>query len=57
MVLPPELHIYAENILRRFPEEFMALGAPNLEEGKGSIWGGGFHERRFSSSLWKVSYD
>jgi len=32
MVLPPELHIYAENILRRFPEEFMALGAPNLEE-------------------------
>eukprot|EP00913_Durusdinium_trenchii_P024977 g23443.t1 len=32
MVLPPELNIYAENILRRFPEEFMALGAPNLEE-------------------------
>mmetsp|Transcript_23194 Transcript_23194/g.52188 ORF Transcript_23194/g.52188 Transcript_23194/m.52188 type:complete len:277 (+) Transcript_23194:92-922(+) len=32
MVLPPELHIYAENILRRFPEEFMVLGAPNLEE-------------------------
>ena len=33
MVLPPELHVYAENILRRFPEEFMALGAPNLEDG------------------------
>ncbi|CAK9089058.1 unnamed protein product [Durusdinium trenchii] len=32
MVLPPELNIYAENILRRFPEEFMALGAPNLED-------------------------
>ncbi|OLP84476.1 hypothetical protein AK812_SmicGene34655 [Symbiodinium microadriaticum] len=32
MVLPPELQVYAENILRRFPEEFMVLGAPNLEE-------------------------
>eukprot|EP00931_Biecheleriopsis_adriatica_P090145 TRINITY_DN64178_c0_g1_i1.p1 TRINITY_DN64178_c0_g1~~TRINITY_DN64178_c0_g1_i1.p1 ORF type:complete len:299 (+),score=66.24 TRINITY_DN64178_c0_g1_i1:82-978(+) len=32
MVLPPELQIYAENILRRFPEEFMALGAPGLED-------------------------
>mmetsp|Transcript_37486 Transcript_37486/g.67806 ORF Transcript_37486/g.67806 Transcript_37486/m.67806 type:complete len:299 (-) Transcript_37486:95-991(-) len=32
MVLPQELQLYAENILRRFPEEFMALGAPGLED-------------------------
>jgi len=32
MVLPNELLLYAENLYRRFPEEFVALGAPGLEE-------------------------
>jgi len=32
MVLPNELLLYAENFYRRFPEEFVALGAPGLEE-------------------------
>eukprot|EP00929_Paragymnodinium_shiwhaense_P006810 TRINITY_DN110775_c0_g1_i1.p1 TRINITY_DN110775_c0_g1~~TRINITY_DN110775_c0_g1_i1.p1 ORF type:complete len:411 (+),score=96.44 TRINITY_DN110775_c0_g1_i1:84-1316(+) len=32
MCLPPELMAYAENIYRRFPEEFFALGCPGLEE-------------------------
>mmetsp|Transcript_97019 Transcript_97019/g.250929 ORF Transcript_97019/g.250929 Transcript_97019/m.250929 type:complete len:515 (-) Transcript_97019:410-1954(-) len=32
MALPPELLLYAENFYRRFPEEFVALGAPGLEE-------------------------
>ena len=31
MTLPDGLLIYAENIFRRFPEEFIALGSPNLE--------------------------
>lgn len=31
MGLPPEMLIYAENLWRRFPEEFVALGMPNLE--------------------------
>lgn len=30
--LPQELLQYAENFYRRFPEEFLALGAPGLEE-------------------------
>ena len=32
MTLPDGLLIYAENIFRRFPEEFIALGCPNLEK-------------------------
>jgi len=32
MGLPHELLPYAENIYRRFPEEFIALGMPGLEE-------------------------
>lgn len=32
MGLSPELQGYAENIWRRFPEEFISLGAPHLEE-------------------------
>lgn len=32
MALPRELLQYAENLYRRFPEEFLALGAPGLEE-------------------------
>lgn len=32
MSLPFELLQYAENFYRRFPEEFLALGAPGLEE-------------------------
>lgn len=32
MALPYELLQYAENFYRRFPEEFMALGAPGLED-------------------------
>lgn len=32
MVLPPDLMPFAENIYRRFPEEFMALGMPGLEQ-------------------------
>lgn len=32
MPLPLELIQYAENLYRRFPEEFIALGAPGLEE-------------------------
>jgi len=32
MGLPPELLVCAENFYRRFPEEFIALGAPGLEE-------------------------
>lgn len=32
MGLSQELLLYAENIYRRFPEEFMALGMPGLEE-------------------------
>lgn len=32
MVLPVELQPYAENLYRRFPEEFIALGMPGLEE-------------------------
>jgi len=32
MSLPRELLHYAENLYRRFPEEFLALGAPGLEE-------------------------
>lgn len=32
MTLPYELLQYAENFYRRFPEEFIALGAPGLEE-------------------------
>mmetsp|Transcript_70729 Transcript_70729/g.204923 ORF Transcript_70729/g.204923 Transcript_70729/m.204923 type:complete len:327 (+) Transcript_70729:91-1071(+) len=31
MGLPAELLTYAENLYRRFPEEFMALGMPGLE--------------------------
>lgn len=31
MVLPPHLLEYADNLWRRFPEEFLALGAPGLE--------------------------
>jgi len=30
--LPPELLPFAENFYRRFPEEFVALGAPGLEQ-------------------------
>jgi len=32
MVLPPELLPFAENFYRRFPEEFIALGMPGLEQ-------------------------
>jgi len=32
MGLPPHLLLYAENLYRRFPEEFIALGMPGLEE-------------------------
>jgi len=32
MVLAPELLAFAENFYRRFPEEFIALGAPGLEQ-------------------------
>merc|ERR1719387_1866091 len=32
MGLPVELLPYAENFFRRFPEEFITLGAPGLEE-------------------------
>jgi len=32
MSFPRELLQYAENLYRRFPEEFLALGAPGLEE-------------------------
>lgn len=32
MGLSPELQGYAENIWRRFPEEFISLGAPHLED-------------------------
>lgn len=32
MGLPLELLPYAENLYRRFPEEFLALGAPGLEQ-------------------------
>jgi hypothetical protein len=32
MGLPEGLQVYAENIFRRFPEEFIALGCPRLEE-------------------------
>lgn len=32
MGLPIELMVYAENLYRRFPEEFIALGMPGLEE-------------------------
>lgn len=32
MTLPYELLQYAENFYRRFPEEFLALGAPGMEE-------------------------
>jgi len=32
MVLPVELQPYAENLYHRFPEEFIALGMPGLEE-------------------------
>lgn len=32
MVLAGELLLYAENFYRRFPEEFVALGMPGLEE-------------------------
>eukprot|EP00404_Azadinium_spinosum_P018290 CAMPEP_0180503258 /NCGR_PEP_ID=MMETSP1036_2-20121128/45927_1 /TAXON_ID=632150 /ORGANISM="Azadinium spinosum, Strain 3D9" /LENGTH=92 /DNA_ID=CAMNT_0022512255 /DNA_START=28 /DNA_END=302 /DNA_ORIENTATION=- len=32
MGLPAELLTYAENLYRRFPEEFVALGMPGLEE-------------------------
>jgi len=32
MGLPHELLLYAENFYRRFPEEFVALGMPGLEE-------------------------
>mmetsp|Transcript_19046 Transcript_19046/g.44457 ORF Transcript_19046/g.44457 Transcript_19046/m.44457 type:complete len:379 (-) Transcript_19046:70-1206(-) len=32
MVLTAELQGYAENIWKRFPEEFIALGAPSLED-------------------------
>eukprot|EP00747_Dinoflagellata_sp_TGD_P196228 gnl/TRDRNA2_/TRDRNA2_66047_c0_seq1.p1 gnl/TRDRNA2_/TRDRNA2_66047_c0~~gnl/TRDRNA2_/TRDRNA2_66047_c0_seq1.p1 ORF type:complete len:296 (+),score=53.91 gnl/TRDRNA2_/TRDRNA2_66047_c0_seq1:71-958(+) len=32
MGLPPELQRYAENVWQRFPEEFLALGAPHLED-------------------------
>lgn len=32
MALPHEFYQYAENIYRRFPEEFLALGAPGLED-------------------------
>jgi hypothetical protein len=32
MGLPEGLQAYAENIFRRFPEEFIALGCPRLEE-------------------------
>eukprot|EP00450_Noctiluca_scintillans_P013938 CAMPEP_0194509736 /NCGR_PEP_ID=MMETSP0253-20130528/40775_1 /TAXON_ID=2966 /ORGANISM="Noctiluca scintillans" /LENGTH=283 /DNA_ID=CAMNT_0039352921 /DNA_START=35 /DNA_END=886 /DNA_ORIENTATION=+ len=32
MALPLEFLPYAENLYRRFPEEFLALGAPGLEE-------------------------
>jgi len=32
MGLPPDLLPYAENLYRRFPEEFVALGMPGLEE-------------------------
>jgi len=32
MALPREFAQYAENLYRRFPEEFLALGAPGLEE-------------------------
>lgn len=32
MVLPHELLPFAENLYRRFPEEFMALGMPGLEQ-------------------------
>lgn len=32
MSLPPHLLVYAENIYRRFPEEFTALGKPGLED-------------------------
>lgn len=31
-MLPPELLTFAENIFRRFPEEFLTLGAPGLEQ-------------------------
>jgi hypothetical protein len=32
MGLPEGLQVYAENIFRRFPEEFIALGCPRLED-------------------------
>lgn len=32
MGLPVELQVFAENLYRRFPEEFMALGMPGLED-------------------------
>lgn len=32
MALPVALQVYAENIWRRFPEEFLALGCPHLED-------------------------
>jgi hypothetical protein len=51
MVLPLELVPYAENFYRRFPEEFVALGAPGLEEIYDLRPIGGTLTKKFSESL------